>query len=127
MANRPHVRAGFEIDVFQAHRMLAWHDEKVTRCDGIQIHEHDNSLVFMNITGFHFVRSDRAEDALIVCLRPVRHAVMVSGGRAVLREGGQLRAGGDVRREAQPHPCLGRGPVSLVVVAGSAGGDAVQP
>lgn len=51
MTDRPNVSARGSIDVFEAHRVLAWHDEKVAGRDGVQVHEDHNGLVLVHHTG----------------------------------------------------------------------------
>ena len=63
MTGRPNVSASGPIEVFEAHRVLAWHDEKMAGCDGVQVHEDNNSLILVHDTGLGLSRRDGAEDA----------------------------------------------------------------
>src|SRR4051794_2099845 len=63
MTDRPDVSARGLVEVFEAHRVLAWHDEKMARCDGIQVHEHHDGLVLVHHTGLGLPGRNGAEDA----------------------------------------------------------------
>jgi hypothetical protein len=63
MTDRPDVSARGSIEVLKAHRMLAWHDEKMAGCDGVPVHESHHGLVLIHHTGLDLSRHDGAEDA----------------------------------------------------------------
>src|SRR5215217_7769125 len=67
MTDRPDVSARGSIDVFEAHRVLAWHDEKMAGRDGVQVHEDNNGLVLVHHAGLGLSRHNGAEDALLRC------------------------------------------------------------
>ena len=60
MTGRPDVGARGPIEIFEAHRVLAWHDEKMAGCDGVQVHEDNNGLVLVHHTGLGLSRHDGA-------------------------------------------------------------------
>lgn len=65
MTDRPNLGASGSIEVFEAHRVLARHDEKMAGCDGVQVHEDHNGLVLEHDTGLGLSRHNGAEDALL--------------------------------------------------------------
>jgi len=70
MTDRPNLTAGGSIEVFEAHRVLAWHDEKMAGCDGVQVHEDHNGLVLVHHTGLGLSGHDVAEDAPCAARHP---------------------------------------------------------
>jgi hypothetical protein len=64
VTDRPNVRARGSIEVCEAHRVLAWHDEKMAGCDGVQGHEGHNGLVLVHHAGLGLSGHNGAEDAL---------------------------------------------------------------
>ena len=63
MTDRPNVSARGSIEVFEAYRVPAWHDEKMAGRDGVQVHEDHNGLVLMHHTGLGLSGHNGAEDA----------------------------------------------------------------
>ena len=63
MTDRPHVSATGSIEVFEANRVLAWHNKEMAGCDGVQVHEDHNGLVLVHHTGLGLSGHNGAEDA----------------------------------------------------------------
>ena len=63
MTDRPNVSASGSIEVFETHGVLAWYDEKMAGCDGVQVHIDHNGLVLVHHTGLGLSGHNGAEDA----------------------------------------------------------------
>src|SRR5690606_3231386 len=69
--DRPNVGARGDIEVFEAHRVLARHDEKMALRDGVQVHKSHDGLVLVHHAGLGLIGRDCAEDALLSWRRRV--------------------------------------------------------
>ena len=86
MSDPPHVSARGPVKIFEAHRVLARHDENVARGDGVQVHEGHHGLVLVHNARLGFPRHDGAHrmhpGVADVAFCVMRHRSVVEGAGA---------------------------------------------
>ena len=105
MTNRPDVNARGSIEVFEAHRVIAWHHEEMAGGDGVQVYEDHDRVVLVHHAGLDLSGHDRAEDAPVSSApRPVSCAQwsrLGTPGRAIVAPTGAMRTDPQRRMSVQ--------------------------